>query len=138
MSGAVRQKALILMAMVGLLSVALHAEIPQLVSYQGKVTDGSGTPVADGTYTMRFRIYDQLIGGTLLWDSTNLNVDVVGGIFAVMLGGTGQPALALAFDADYWLLVTFAGVDQTPRQRLTASGYAHMASDVVPGTLVSG
>ena len=31
------------------------AEIPQMISYQGKVTDSGGTPVADGSYTMRFR-----------------------------------------------------------------------------------
>jgi hypothetical protein len=109
-----------------------------MINYQGKVTDASGNPVSDGSYTMRFRIYDQFIGGTPLWDSGNQSVNLAGGIFSIVLGGTGYPTLDLAFDADYWLLVTFAGVDQTPRHRLTAAGYAYLASGLVPGTEVTG
>ncbi|MCU0612799.1 MAG: hypothetical protein MUE60_13555, partial [Candidatus Eisenbacteria bacterium] len=115
-----------------------QAEIPQVISYQGKVTDGSGNPVADNTYTLRFRIYDAAAAGTMLWDSGNQNVAVAGGIFSVLLGASPQPALSLAFDADYWLLVTFAGADQSPRQQLASAAYAYMASGLVPGTLVSG
>lgn len=114
------------------------AEIPTVISYQGKVTDTSGNPVPDNNYTMRFRIYNVSAGGTALWDSGARTVAVAGGVFSVLLGESPQPALGLAFDADYWLLVTFAGVDQTPRQRLASTGYAYMASGLVPGTEVSG
>ncbi len=127
-----------LAAAVLLLAVVAQAEIPQMVGYQGMVTDNSGNPVADGTYTMRFRIYTAETGGSLLWDSNNQSVTLAGGVFNVMLGESPQPALGLAFDQDYWLLVTFAGQDQTPRKRLGSVGYAYMASGVVPGTLVSG
>ncbi len=113
-------------------------EIPQLLSYQGRITDNLGIPVADGTYTMRFRIYDQLVGGTLLWDSSNLSVPLSGGVFNVNLGGAGQPTLDLAFDQDYYLLVAFDGENQTPRRPLASVGYAYMASGLVPGTEVSG
>lgn len=117
---------------------SVHAEIPQMVSYQGKVTDSDGTPVADGTYTMRFRIYDAASGGNLEWDSGNQSVAVNGGIFNVLLGESPQPALNLPFDEDYWLLVTVEGDDQTPRQRLGSVGCAYMASGLVPGTLIEG
>jgi hypothetical protein len=56
--------------------VITAAEIPQIINYQGKVTDVSGNPVADGSYTMRFRIYDQFVGGIPLWDSGNQTVSV--------------------------------------------------------------
>ena len=121
-----------------------HADIPQVISYQGKVTDTSGNPVADDTYTMRFQIYDQLIGGSPLWDSGNQSVALIDGIFSVMLGGTGQPALDLSFDDDYWLQVSFQADVQTPRRRLGSVGYAYMAemaalaAGLVPGTVVSG
>jgi hypothetical protein len=115
-----------------------HAEIPQLISYQGKVTESGGNPVADGSYTMRFQIYDQLIGGSPLWDSGAQSVDLSDGVFNVMLGGTGQPTLNLAFEDDYWLQVLFEGVLQTPRRRLGSVGYSYMASGLVPGTEVSG
>ncbi|MBN1425017.1 hypothetical protein JXA88_10705 [Candidatus Fermentibacteria bacterium] len=126
---------LILLVVVGSMS---HAEIPTMISYQGKVSNTAGTPVADNTYTMRFRIYNAASGGTMLWDSGNQSISVSGGVFSVLLGESPQPALNLAFDADCWLLVTFAGVDQSPRQRLASTGYAYMASGLVPGTEVSG
>ena len=115
---------------------ASYAEIPQVISYQGKVTDSSGDAIADGTYTMRFRIYDAVTGGTMEWDSGNQTVSVSGGIFSVMLG-EGSP-ISLPFDEDYWLEVVIQGDTQSPRQRLGSVGYAYMASGVVAGTAVSG
>jgi hypothetical protein len=114
------------------------AEIPLGIGYQGRVTDNLGDPVADGTYTMRFRIYDQFIGGTELWDSGNRTVTLDGGVFSVILGGSGQPSLDLAFDDDYWLQVTFDGESQTPRRPLVSVGYAYTASGLVAGTEVTG
>jgi hypothetical protein len=117
---------------------AVFADIPHMISYQGRVTDDAGVPVADGTYDMRFRIYDAETGGTLEWDSGTRSVDVEGGVFNVYLGESPQPTLDLPFDEDYWLLVTFDGVNQTPRHRFAAAGYAYMASGLVPGTVVEG
>jgi len=37
--------------------------IPQMLSYQGKLTDTLGQPVADTLYAVRFRLYAQLTGG---------------------------------------------------------------------------
>ncbi|MCU0610459.1 MAG: hypothetical protein MUE60_01555 [Candidatus Eisenbacteria bacterium] len=127
-----------ILAVVGILAIAASADIPPYVSYQGKVTDTSGNPVADGSYNMRFRIYDLSSGGTMLWDSGTRSIAVSGGVFNVLLGESPQPALTLDFSVDYWLLVTFSGADQTPRQRLTSNGYSYMASGVVPGTEVAG
>ncbi len=129
---------LITCAAILLVAGTASGEIPECISYQGRVTDNSGVPVADGTYDMRFRIYDAETGGNLEWDSATQSVQVEGGVFSVLLGDSPQPALNLLFDEDYWLLVTFDGVNQTPRQRLTSAGYAYMASGLVPGTEVSG
>jgi hypothetical protein len=114
------------------------ADIPKMISYQGRVTDDTGGPVADGTYNMRFRIYDAETGGTMEWDSGTHSEQVEGGVFNVLLGESPHSGLNLEFDEDYWLLVTFDGVNQTPRQRLTSTGYAYMASGLVPGTEVEG
>lgn len=115
-----------------------RAEIPQEISYQGKVTDTSGIPVPDGSYIMRFRIYNAASGGSVLWDSGNQSVSLTGGIFDVNLGGDIAPPITLDFTQDYWLLVTFDGVNQFPRQQLTSASYAYMASGLVPGTEVIG
>ncbi len=126
--------ALLVATVVIMVSGAASAEIPQVLGYQGRITDNSGVPVADGTYAMRFRIYDDETAGALLWDSNDDSVVVAGGAFSVMLGESPQPTLSLAFDEDYWLLVTFDGEDQLPRKRLGSVGYAYMASGIVPGT----
>ena len=40
------------------LAAAAAAEMPQLLSYQGVLTDGSGVAVPDDTYSITFRIYN--------------------------------------------------------------------------------
>ena len=121
-----------------ILAFSAAAEIPRVISYQGLITDNSGNPVADGTYTMRFRLYDAEIGGNLLWDSTGISVSLSSGIFNVLLGESPQPVNNLPFDEDYWLSVTFSGTTMSPRQRLGSVGYAYMASGLVPGTDIVG
>ena len=45
-----------LMILVFLVSLSL-AEIPKLINYQGMLTESDGsTPVADGTYDLKFKI----------------------------------------------------------------------------------
>jgi hypothetical protein len=121
-----------------LLAAWASADIPKTIAYQGRVTDDSGVPVPDTSYTMRLGVYDAATGGTLLWDSGDLSIDVSAGVFNVTLGDTGQPSLDLDFTQDYWLLATFEGEDMTPRRKLASVGYAYMSSGVVVGTEVEG
>ncbi|MGH8003413.1 MAG: hypothetical protein ACRECJ_01650, partial [Limisphaerales bacterium] len=44
--------------------------VPKLINFQGILKDGSGNPVADGSYSVTFRIYEVPAGGTLLWAGT--------------------------------------------------------------------
>ena len=132
-----RASILVILAVL-LLTDPIQADIPQILSYQGKVTDSGGVPVADGLYTMRFKIYDDPISGTLEWDSSPRLVQVTAGIFSVLLGESPQPSITLPFDEPYWLQVTVAGDELTPRQRLGSVGYSFMASGLVPGTEVNG
>ena len=124
--------------LLGSLVIPSLADIPQIISYQGKVTDSGGVPVTDGSYAMRFRIFDASSGGTLKWDSNDRSVTVSGGVFSMVLGETPQPIVNLPFDEDYWLEVTIDGDIQSPRNRLGSVGYAYMASGLVPGTEISG
>ena len=84
-----------------ILAIYAFAEIPQMITYQGKVTDSGGDAIADGSYTMRFYLYDQETGGTQQWDSGNLSVQVSSGIFSVLLGD-GNP-ITIEFSDDCWL-----------------------------------
>lgn len=97
-------------------------QIPKTMSYQGILTDTTGNPVANGDYSMIFRIYDVASGGAVLWIETQ-TVNVIDGIFNAILGKVSP--LNLAFDKPYWLgLSVEGGAELTPRTELTAAAYS--------------
>ena len=79
--------------------------VPQIMSYQGVLTDDDGVPVPDGPYALTFAIYTVPTGGTELWSETQA-VEVQEAIFDVLLGSVTP--LDLPFDAPYWLGVRVA------------------------------
>jgi len=101
-------------------AVVASAAVPHLVNYQGKLTDKDGVSL-EGTYSMNFRIFDSLSGGTLLWQETQ-GVLIQKGIFNVLLGGVNN--LNLPFDTPYFLEIVVGGEVMSPRQRITSAGYA--------------
>jgi hypothetical protein len=103
------------------------AEVPHLISFQGRLDDASGETVPDDVYSVTFRLYDDPVGGTLLWDETQ-DVTTVDGLFTVWLGGN-TPIPDSAFDVDScYLEIQLAGSDPiVPRARVTSVAYARMA-----------
>lgn len=51
-----------------LLMAVNAAAAPNLINYQGVLTDSTGAPVANATQAMTFRLYDAETAGTLLWE----------------------------------------------------------------------
>ena len=76
-------------------TAASRADISPTLNYQGRLTDASGNPVADGNYDLTFRIYDDPTGGTLQWASggSAVSVPVANGLFSVVLGDGSMAAL---------------------------------------------
>jgi len=104
-----------------------YAQIPRLINYQGKLTDTGGNPVADGSHSVTFRIYDAASGGNLLWEETQ-SILVQKGIFSCFLGGVTN--LDLAFDKPYWLAIKVGSdAEMAPRQQITSAGYAIKAEN---------
>jgi hypothetical protein len=64
------------------------------INYEGKLTDSSGVAVTDGSYCMKFSIYDALTAGselwTELWDASSgsspSKVATTSGLFSILLG----------------------------------------------------
>lgn len=103
-----------------------QAYVPMVFSYQGKLCDNTGKPVPNGTYNLRFRLFDTEAGGTALWVepmSGTIPVQVTGGLFSVMLGQS-VPIPPSAFQGDTWLQVEVDGTATSPRMRLATVGYA--------------
>lgn len=116
----------------------VNAGVPQMINYQGTLTDKSGTPVPNGDYNIEFKLYDVPSGGASLWsekwDSTTSQIPVVSGVFNVMLGFLSP--IATTFFAEH--PVTYLGIkvgtdsEMLPRQQITSVGYAFTAGNGVP------
>jgi hypothetical protein len=115
---------------------ALAAQsVPATINYQGRITDNTPqqNPFTGGSQFVA-AIYDAPTGGTQLWQepaSGALPVMVNGGVFSVLLGGNGVPLPPSLFSggADRYLEITFNGETLTPRQTLSATGYANQAEN---------
>ncbi|UCH10336.1 MAG: hypothetical protein JSU61_00115, partial [Fidelibacterota bacterium] len=92
--------------------------IPRTMSYQGVLNDASGNPVANGSYSITFTVYDSL--GSSQW-SKNLSVQVTGGLFSVILGKTSP--LPDPFPEKAELGINVEGTDMGT-QALTATPYS--------------
>lgn len=96
-----------------------EAVVAEKINYQGRLTDAGGTPL-DGTYPMRFQLYDAETSGTMLWDSGIINVGVNEGLFSVDLSVDHYD-----FDGQaLWLRIYVDGDWLTPRQELVPVPYA--------------
>lgn len=152
-AGGVVLFAMALLMNTGLFSAPTFAAqtVPYKINYQGRLTNSSGTPMADGQYNMTFRLFSAGSGGTASWtevhDTTN-RVTVTGGQFAVQLGGvtalspstfTSQP---LYFEVELPTPATatcstaacasYTEGPMTPRQPLASAAYA-MNADTLDG-----
>jgi len=101
------------------------ANIPQLINYQGMLTDDSGNPITD-TLDIEFKIYDSETSGNLKWSETQSQVSIIDGLFNVILGSV-NPIDSLTFDENYWLDITVGAEHMPTRLRFTSVGYAYRA-----------
>ena len=103
----------------------VYAQVPQLITYQGRLSEATGTPLT-GTHTIVFRLYDAEQGGNKLWEETH-TITVAredNGIFSVVLGSLTSLS-ELNFNQPLWLTMAVDGdSEMTPRQRVTSAGYA--------------
>ncbi|MGH7493506.1 MAG: tail fiber domain-containing protein [bacterium] len=106
-----------------LLAASTHAQVPQLINYQGQLTDASGRP-ANGTFSIRFGIFAAATGGTALYSEIQ-NVVVSNGVFNVLLGSVDPIPLNL-FDGgtERYLEITIDSAVLTPRRRFGSVPYA--------------
>ena len=99
-------------------------ESPHMINYQGRLTNISGTLVADGSYPMAFKIYDAETAGTLLWEESQ-TVVVNKGMFNVLLGAVNNTLAAkLPSQGVYYLEIKTGTEVMTPRQRIASAASA--------------
>ncbi|MBK1835058.1 tail fiber protein [Roseibacillus ishigakijimensis] len=128
----------ILIAMAGLAPAA-----PQLLPFQGHLTDASGSAIADGAKVVQFKIYDAPVSGTAVWAGEVHKLSVNGGLVNTILGTkTAFPEryaaetkimfseplyVEVTIDADGDQTITAADPPLLPRQVLLPANFAHVA-----------
>lgn len=111
--------------------------INKQINFQGKLVDQNGLNVADGTYSIRLRIYtdpsadaaNTCGGNSCVWEETQSSVSVSNGIFQVALGSVTALPGAVDFNSDslYLGIKVQADNEMTPRIRFASVPYAFNA-----------
>ena len=104
------------------ISLPLSAQVPSLINYQGRLTDGSGQPVT-GNRTMAVRIYDTASGGNMTYEETLGTVAVGNGTYSFQFGASGNGVVTVLSGQDY-LALSVNGTEESTRTRLLAVPYA--------------
>jgi hypothetical protein len=124
------KRLLITVAMLGLVAAVVGADLPTVISFQGRLLSQPTVPVT-GTQDLTFTMYDAndapiFFAGWPLVKSLAVGAD---GVFTTTLEvGAG------AFTLPYRLGVSFNGNDLLPHQLLTAAPYALTAQNIYGGT----
>ncbi len=106
------------------------AAVPKLINFQGILKDGSGNPVANGSYSATFTIYNAPVGGTNLWSETQ-SVTTNNGLFTIQLGAVNPVPDSVFKDTLRWLGVAVSpDPEMTPRQQLVSAAYGFRISSV--------
>src|SRR5262252_9113334 len=79
--------ALLVLMLVQVGAFAQVSPAPSLMSFQGRLVKPDGTPVADGSYSVKFTLFTAVTAGTQKWTDPD-TVAVRNGAFAVALGKT--------------------------------------------------
>ncbi len=103
--------------------------VPNLIDYQGKITDSSSNPITSSV-SITFTIYDDATGGTNLWDEIHASVTPVDGLVHVLLGSIDVIGSSLFDGSDRWLGIEIGSDgEMTPRLRIVSVPYAIYAND---------
>ncbi len=96
-----------------------------VLTYQGRLLNPTtGAPMADGSYTFTFRLYNVESGGTELWTELK-DLTVTNGLFSHLLGSSTALPVAIFTGQDLWLGIKVgADAEATPRQRIAPVAYA--------------
>jgi len=106
------------------------AAVPNTVNYQGRLTDTLGQPL-DTTIDLTFTIYDDSLGGSIIWTETHASVEISDGLFSLWLGTIDSLGSDIFTDPGRYLAIT-VGLEPEgiPRTRLAAVPYAFRVSTV--------
>jgi len=119
------------------------APAPTLIPFQGRLTDQTGAGYTNGQFTLIFNLYDQAVGGNVLWTETHQKVGVVNGMVNVFLGSINPTLASVDFSQTRHLGITIDAdnnpltpdPEMVPRQMIIPAFAAKQAEN---STLLAG
>lgn len=105
--------------------------IPKQINYQGALAGSGGTPLANTTVSVEFRIYDAPAGGSSKWVETQSVTTDGQGLFKVVLGLVTPIEDTVFKETERYLSVNVASNGEiVPRTKLVSVGYSNRVSTV--------
>lgn len=105
-------------------ALAISAGVPNIVHFQGRLTDAAGAVVPDGPIQATFSIYAVASGGAPLWNSGIQLITIAGGTFSYDLGSNVVLPDLFGPDSNRYLGITVVGdPEMSPRTRFTSTPY---------------
>lgn len=116
-------------------ALAHAAPAPTLIPFQGRLTDQAGNIYTNGQYTLIFTLYDQAVGGNVLWTETHQKVGVINGTVNVFLGSINAALASVDFSQTRHLGITIDAdnnpntpdPEMVPRQMIIPAFWAKKA-----------
>jgi hypothetical protein len=124
-----RTSVLFAVPIITLLALSAAAQVPSMINYQGRLTDGAGQPL-DTTVSITFLLYDEP-GGFPIWSETHPAVTTTNGTFNVLLGSIEPIEYLFSGGTSRYLGITVGDDPElSPRTRLVSTPYAFRVSSV--------
>lgn len=117
----------VLVSLLLLVSTTVMGAAPNLINYQGQLTDANGNALASDVYDLTFKIYDALTDGNLKWTETHTDIPVVKGFFNVVLGKNVDITPAFSTASAFLEITVDTGTPISPRQQVLSAPYAIQA-----------
>ncbi len=116
------------------------ASFNPMINYQGKLTNNSDSPVANGTYNLKIRLCADSACSSVLWTEDRVNADkvqVTNGLFSILLGEVSTSSLSsINFNQNIYLELQVGGTGTPsfetllPRKRFAAVPAAFEAANL--------
>jgi len=118
---------------------AFANDIPQLMNFQGILTDGSDNPIRNQTKDVEFKIYDADVAGNVKWSETQSITTDNNGAFNVLLGSSNAIPDTAFRGFPRWLGIKIVGEasEMTPRQKLASVPYSYEFDNKGPDSTIS-
>lgn len=117
-----------LFMLVMILAVTVSADIPHVITYQGRLTDSLGVPL-EGEFQITFTIYDMPEGGNALWTSGPKDLTFEVGLFNYDLGSQSPiPDSVFHQHFERWLGIQVdSEPEMLPRTTINSVAFAYRA-----------